>query len=184
MNIDRDSLAQPLIRFGFVFAGILAFYISIANFLPNLTAMSMVTMLESRAESLSFMLSATIAPILLLTISFVMIRFSARFANKLLPSESVESQTLEAAIYRVAFTVSGVLVLSWALPRIAQILSNIAAMKFDAVPENMHADLTESNWISLIYFCIQCGIAVYLIWGAPHLVKWQVNRSSNSQSAT
>ena len=184
MNIDRDSFAQPLIRFGFVFAGILAFYISIANFLPNLTAMSMVTMLDSTAESLSFLLSATIAPVLLLILALVMIRFSDRFAHKLLPTESVGFPTFESAIYRVAFTVCGVLVLSWALPRIAQILSNIAVMKSDTLPNDMHAELTQSNWISLIYFCLQSAIAVYLIWGAPHLVKWQVNRSSNGQNAT
>ncbi len=116
MNINRDTLALPLIRFGFVFSGILAFYISIANFLPNLTAMSMVTMLDSASESVSFLVSATIAPIILLVLAFVLIRSSDRFARKLLPDDTLGIPTFESAIYRVAFTVCGVLVLSWALP--------------------------------------------------------------------
>jgi len=142
MNINRETNALPIIRFGFVLAGILAFYISIANFLPNLTAMSMVTMLDSRSESVSFLVSATIAPAILLILSFVMIRFSDRFSRKLLPDESLGVPAFESAIYRVAFTVCGVLVLSWALPRIGQILSNLAVMQANAVPDEMHAGLT------------------------------------------
>ncbi len=184
MNIDRESLALPVIRFGFVFSGILALYISIANFLPNLTAMSMITLLESTSESLSFLLSATIAPALLLILAFVMIRFSDRFARQILPTESVEIPVFESAIYRVAFTACGVLVLSWAIPRIGQILSNVVAMNSNAFPDDMNAGMTESNWPSLIYFCIQSTIAGYLIWGAPHLVKWQVARSRNGENAT
>ena len=184
MNINRETHALPLIRFGFVFAGILAFYLSIANFLPNLAAMAMVTMLDSTSESISFLFSATIAPITLLILAFVMIRFSDRFARRLLPDDTVEIPIFESAIYRVAFTTCGVLVLSWALPRIGQILSNIAVMKSKTLPNEMHTEFTESNWISLIYFCLQSAIAVYLIWGAPNLVKWQVQRCHNGEIAT
>ena len=183
MNIDRDTFALPVIRFGFVVSGILAIYLAINNFLPNLTAMSMVTLLDSKSEAWSFLISTTIAPAILTILAFVLIRYSDNLARRLVPDAVVGMPEFESSLYRVVFTGCGVLVLSWALPRIAQVLSNIFMMHGDSVPNNMHRQLTESNWISIIYFCLQSAIGLYLIVGAPHLVKWQVNRSRRGKQA-
>ncbi|MEM7457609.1 MAG: hypothetical protein AAF456_24985 [Planctomycetota bacterium] len=184
MTNNQDSIALPLIRFGFISAGILALYISIADFIPNIVGLSMLALLEPVPDQISFLVSVAIAPCILLFLAYKLIRNSDQLARKLVPEGSNDVSTIEAAIYRVILTACGVVVLSWALPQIGQVLSNIIVTQQEDYPPEFRGMLTESNWGGIVYFCIQSAIGAYLIWGAPHLVKWQVDRAHGEAGET
>ena len=178
MNIDRNSVALPIIRFGFVVAGIIAIYTSINDFLPHLTIMMQTSYSGSFFEEFTFYLPVTIAPLCMLALAFVLIRYCDFFARKILPVEAIDLPKFEAAIYRVAFTGCGVLVLSWALPTAVLILTNFTMLSADQIPSEWEQFVSQSTWPQLVYFGVQTALAVYLIVGAPHFVKWQVARNT------
>jgi len=82
----------------------------------------------------------------------------------------------EFAAYRLAFTFAGILIISWALPRLGQVAMNLTIRNIPlAGPQ------TGSALNSLLWLIVQCAIGVYLIIGAPYIIKWQTKRPSQNK---
>jgi hypothetical protein len=74
------------------------------------------------------------------------------------------------AICRVAAMFSGVLVLVWCLPKIIRMVVGFTYCG------GRYEEVLATTWPTLVGFILQLAIGVYLLLGAPHLVRWQVRK--------
>jgi len=80
--------------------------------------------------------------------------------------------TWEPIAYKLAATFCGILILSLSLPMVGEFASSLAYWVF--TDRSIHG---LSCLISAIWISIQIGLGAYLIYGAPHIVRWQINRN-------
>ena len=82
------------------------------------------------------------------------------------------------AIYQVTMSVAGIVVLAWALPKLAQVAVNLSITHHDP---SWKEEIIRRTWPILVGFVLQTILGVYLLFGAPHLSRWQVQRIEAAQ---
>ena len=128
------------------------------------------------------LIASALAPAILLGICLHLITRSDAIAQKLFPNENPGPTQIERAIYRVAFTSIGILILAWTFPTFVHAVGNTFIENADSNiwPDDFYNQFTFYNLPYIVAFGVQFGLAAYLVRGAPHLVKWQTSRSEHA----
>ncbi len=73
--------------------------------------------------------------------------------------------------FRLAAVCAGIIVLSWSISRITSTIASYAQMM------SLSSSRASIPWQMLLGWIIQLALAIYLICGAPHFVRWQVRKT-------
>lgn len=171
------SAKDTWVRIALVLMGVFAAVLAVEQLNPVVNVLAQVPTDGWETSMMWTILGVLVAPIALLICSFVLIRYCHSLAIVVTrPARNKVVPYWEQAAYRLGSTICGILVISWALPRAGQIGFSMAWRQDPEVSAYLRPDVERSIWISLVYMGLQTLIGVYLLWGAPHLVKWQLRR--------
>ena len=99
-----------------------------------------------------------------------------KWAVKIVPVEEIETNqekifTLPIA-FRFGFVLCGVLIIYWVLGSIPRVIFSFFGLyrRQTGVPLSFH------EWSTLLSVIFRLALGVYLIFGAPHFVRWQVRQ--------
>ena len=82
--------------------------------------------------------------------------------------------------YRLAAFVCGIIILFWTLPAMINFVVHIFVQaQYGELVREQHKSLYRNNTIVTI---LRLAISIYLICGAPHIVRWQVKKSLVEQA--
>ena len=78
----------------------------------------------------------------------------------------------------IAATFAGVIILGWAMPKLFHTVIN-----FTLSEDSLRREyLIRRTWPTVVGFVLQAALGFYLFLGAPHLVRWQVERTESMRS--
>ena len=171
---DSGSQAGAWFRLAWALVGAFAIVRGVETLQPSLEMLPLMWVLRLETEPLHWIiLEALAAPALLFASGFLLIRYCDSLASRFGGAAAENVPDWEPRAYRLAFTACGVLALSWALPKLGQVASNLA---FGLVGRTEYDSMRRSGWILAVWMAVQCAAGTYLLLGAPHIVKWQVRR--------
>jgi len=116
------------------------------------------------------------APVTLFIIGFILVRRSHVITARAFEMGESKFMRWEPAAYKLVATFSGLLILGWSLPKLGDFVYYVARDQyFDPmeVPRLVFPVLPMFLW-----FGVQISFAIYLLFGAPHIVRWQLDRES------
>lgn len=163
------------VRAGFVLLGAFAIVLAVelVNPVINVLAFSLAEDSHHEGRELFAVLIGTIvAPGALFGCGYYLIRNCSLLSKRLLKVDNETIPYWEYAAYRLGFTLVGILYLSWILPVLGVIASNLALGNDFSMAEQYRRDA----WVNLVWFGVQGAIGVYLVVGAPHIIRWQAKR--------
>ncbi|MHC4155705.1 MAG: hypothetical protein ACYST6_12390 [Planctomycetota bacterium] len=171
-NIDTWARAAV------VLIGVVAIVRGVEMLDPVVHILSLFAKEPEQIPELFWALVATVvAPGVLFYCGYLLIRYCQTISARLCNTAGKPGPYWEYAAYRLGFMLCGILVISWALPRLGQVCHNLA-IRGDLVGEHREY-LRQSAWVMLLWAFIQCAIGVYLIIGSPHIIKWQMKRGES-----
>lgn len=113
---------------------------------------------------------ALVAPIVLFAMGFLLIRYSPAISARLASGFGDEMLDWEPRAYSIAFLACGVLIVSWALPRLGQVANNLA---FSGASEELDSQIRRSGMVMLVWLTVQFILGMCLIVFGRRIVKWQ-----------
>jgi len=172
---EKQNIA-PWVRIACVVLGLFAIVRAVEVLHPVINVLSMLPREGFDRTELFWALLGTIpAPSVLLAGGYCLIRYSCYLSTRIAHSADQQLPSWEYAAYRLAFTFAGILVISWALPRLGQVALNLTSRD-----NPMSEEMRRSAWNSLLWLVVQSAIGAYLVIGAPHIIKWQTRRSGEA----
>lgn len=171
--------AKQWTRSGLFFCGLLGLLITACVTLPgNSDRIAYAMGSEYLFTQTPAVLSLLVTPVLSIFVSWYLISKSNAIANRLLPDEEPTPGQVEVAMYRVALTAVAVLVFSDAIPQFLRVTGLVLINNYEqGAGFHLEQSFSIYNLPDLIAFFVQIGVATYLLFGAPQLVKWQMSRS-------
>jgi hypothetical protein len=146
---------------------------------------------EQPAIVLEILSLCTFAVLAALTVYFMIINntaFSKRIAG---PGQTLDPRTQAlrlAKALRVGLVLAGLMLLPRSIPTMVKIpkifflirpaLNDLIISK--SVPKVLR--VSYSQWFRNIYGLLKAILALYLIYGAPHFIRWQVRQNLHSQA--
>ncbi|MBW2597013.1 MAG: hypothetical protein JRC93_13815, partial [Deltaproteobacteria bacterium] len=79
--------------------------------------------------------------------------------------------------FRLAMVCAGIIVLSWSISAIASTIASYAKMMSHGPSRESMPWQRFIQWQRIVGWVIQLILAIYLICGAPHFVRWQVSKT-------
>jgi len=175
--MGADIEQNTWVRIVLVLTGVVALVLAFNKLGPVVTLLSNISRNKLPDEGLfqAFVI-ALLTPLPLLITAYLLVRYCDYFATRICGACTDAAPHWEQAAYRLGSTLAGLLVLSWALPRFAAVIINMCTATQEGVPPEWYNESIRGAWIALVYALLQSLFAVYLLLGAPHLVKWQMRR--------
>ena len=180
MSQNMNSVSW--VRIAFVLIGVLALVMAIKTVDPAVKMLT-IGLLEERdsdGELLWVIVATLVAPVVLCICAYIFVRYCHYFAARVAHLSKDRITYWEEAAYRLAFTVAGILLLAFSLPSLGQVVHNLMARNFS---EEYRLHLVASAWAMTIRLSVQTAFGIYLLYGAPHIVKWQTTRIANQDSS-
>jgi hypothetical protein len=178
---DSNITCIKLTRAGFVASGALGIVLTVYETLPTFAEYVTYAAMNFQRGIVPPLVASAFAPFVTLAICWHLIVNSDSMARRLFPNDNPLHTEIESAIYRVAFTSIGLLILVTTLPAFIHAIGYefVANADSNFWPGDFYDNFTLYNLPHIIAFTLQFAVAIYLIVGAPHLIKWQVSRSAN-----
>ncbi len=181
---ERETLLNPkqLTQAGLFLCGIAGIVLTVCIILPE-SAEKVTRSFYFREyyTQIPLFLSMIVAPGISFGTSYYLISKCETIAKGLFPDPEHNSVQIERAIYRVALTAVAVLILAEALPHFLHAfgISIVEQYRFQEMLYVEHS-FSVLNAPFLISFLFKVLIGTYLLFGAPHLVEWQMDRSNTT----
>ena len=176
--MTKEQEIAPWVRAAWVAIGVFAMVRAVEVLHP---AINMLAMLANKGMNYDVILWGLVgslpAPTVLLVGGYCLIRHSPYLTMWATRKADQQIPYGEYAAYRLAFTLAGILTISWALPRLGEVTVNLASQD-----SPFGEEYRRSAWNTLLWLVVQCGIGAYLIIGAPHIIRWQHGRSDRAMS--
>jgi hypothetical protein len=175
--MEKTKKVTRSVRTAFVFLGVIAVVCGITLLNPIRHILSMLTNEApfDYTELFWNFVGSIPAPTVLFIGGLCLIRYSNYLSVRLSRNADDKIPYWEFAAYRLAFTFAGILIISWALPRLGQVAVDFAVRNIPLVGPQAGSSLNSLFWLSF-----QCAFGAYLIIGAPHNIKWQTHRTNQT----
>ncbi len=80
--------------------------------------------------------------------------------------------------FRLAAVCAGIIILSWSISTITSTIARYAQiMSLSSSIMSLSSSRASIPWLMLVAWIIQLALAIYLICGAPHFVRWHVKKT-------
>jgi hypothetical protein len=150
--------------------------------LSSLAAMPLVA--SAKADVPIIIIALVIYIVITLAAVYFLIRYANRFSAKIVEYEPVDDAQISwlAVAFRLICVTAGVLFLYWSVPQlIATVysyitnLNNIAHMNNESGMRQIYTGMSSKT--EIVKYVILFGLSIYLAYGAPGFVRWQVRRT-------
>lgn len=122
------------------------------------------------------------APVSLFIVGFILVRRSHVITVRVFEMDECQTMRWEPAAYKLVATFSGLLILGWSLPRLGEFVYFV--IKDQYIDPLEVSELVFPVLPMFIWFGLQIVFAIYLLFGAPHIVRWQLDRGSSPKNET
>jgi hypothetical protein len=151
-------------------------YVVMQTFLTLLatTAASFTASPETKVMPMLIVILGTYALMALVTLYFL-VRCANRCSAKIVESEPVDDSQISwlAVAFRLICVISGVLFLYWSVPTIIVTVGMYMSMSTKPGLQHIYT-LSKAD---IIKYVVMLGLSIYLAYGAPGFVRWQVRRT-------
>jgi len=130
-----------------------------------------------REQKIFMLLSDLVIPFILFFLGFYLIRQSHVITAWNFSEEEVEVKSWEPAAYKLGMTLAAIFLLSWTFPEFGYLVYIIACNISNG---SIYGSLPYI--CTAIWFLVLTAFAVYLLYGAPHIVRWQLRRGKSSEA--
>lgn len=169
--IERLRQEQSFARALVAVAGVFLIVIGIEQIQPLSATVGRIagdTCHISRAWGLSVSAAIVLFPLGLVGLGFYLVRahrVDSRVGSGLAPTD----------LWTIAAMFAGALVLSFALPRLSEIVGYFN-LNYAPGAGGVRRYIAIRNWTSVLSFILEVALGVYLVLGAPRLVRWHMGR--------
>jgi hypothetical protein len=154
-------------------------YVLLQTFLTILGSLPVMTLVEfSKTQILVSIAALAIYIVITLTLVYFLFRCANKFSTKIVESEPVDDTQISclAVAFRLLCVIAGVLFLYWTIPNlIVTVNTYIANMNNE--PSQRQIYIGMSSKTDIAKYVILLGLGIYLAYGAPGFVRWQVRRT-------
>jgi hypothetical protein len=139
--------------------------------LSSIASFPMIVSSQIKPGPLMIIISLCIYAALAMAAAYFLVRCSNRFSAKIVESEPVEDTQVSwlAVAFRLICVSAGVLFLYWSVPNLIMTLHTYMTIK-----PNQHYMSAKSD---IVKYVIMLGLSIYLAYGAPGFVRWQVKKT-------
>ena len=176
MNQTPDT--NSWVRIAFVLLGIFAIIMGVWTSIPVVRSLAYIPLEGWNAELAWILVVTLLAPAVMCVCAYILIRYCHHFASRLNAYAACSVPYWERAVYRLLSTFFGILLIALALPELGQVVLNLmSAERFEG-----QMDLRTSAIALIVRISIQTLFGLYLLLGAPHLIKWQLRRVARAEA--
>jgi hypothetical protein len=116
--------------------------------------------------------------VITLAVIYFLFRGANRFSDKIVKQENIDDTQISgvAFAFRLVCVITGVLFLYWTIPNlIVTVSAYISNMSDESVQRRIYTGMSSKTDIAK--YVILLGLGIYLAYGAPHFVRWQVKKT-------
>jgi hypothetical protein len=146
--------------------------------LSNLAAMPLVA--SAKADVPIIIIALIIYIVITLAAVYFLFRSANRFSDKIVEHEHIDDTQISgiAVAFRLVCVIAGVLFLYWSVPQlIATVYQYIVNMNSANSSGMRTIYMGMSSITDIAKYIILLGLGIYLAYGAPAFVSWQVRRT-------
>jgi hypothetical protein len=142
--------------------------------LNGLAAMPFTTSAETKVVPMLFIVLGIYALTALVTV-YLLVRCANRCSAKIVEYEPVDDSQISwlAVAFRLICVTAGVLFLYWSVPSIIVTVGMYMSMSAKPGQQYLYA-LSKTD---IVKYVVMLGLSIYLAYGAPGFVRWQVRRT-------
>lgn len=165
-------------RAGLISSGALGIILTAMILLPTFGGYVVHTAFYFERGILAPLMASALAPIITICICGYVVTKADLIARRLFPDLNPTCFQIERAIYRVAFTSIGLVILAFTLPSFVHAIGNafITSSESSNWPVAIVEQFALVNLPDIVAFVFQFWLATYLLIGAPALIRWQISR--------
>jgi hypothetical protein len=151
-------------------------YVLLQTFLTILSSAASIPMLASsqiKQGPLMIIIALCIYAALALAAVYFLVRCANRITAKIVGPESAEDTQVSwlAVAFRLVCVTAGVLFLYWSVPYLVVTLSTYMSVK---PGQQLYMPSSKAD---IVKYVVMLGLSIYLAYGAPGFVRWQVKRT-------
>jgi hypothetical protein len=176
--MSRNEL-RIIARIMLIGVGLYVLLQTFLNTLNSLAAMPFVTSTETKVVPMIFIVLGIYALTALATVYFLA-RCANRCSAKIVESEPVDDTQISwlAVAFRLVCVSAGVLFLYWTVPQLIVTVYQYIVNTNSANISGMRTIyMGMSSITDIAKYIILLGLGIYLAYGAPGFVRWQVRRT-------
>jgi hypothetical protein len=151
-------------------------YVLLQIFLTILSSLAVIPFIKSgeTKEVYLILISSGIYIAMAIVTVYFLFRCANRCSDKIAESEPVDETQISwlAVAFRLMCVCAGVLFLYWSVPSLIITLSMYMSYK----PDQQHIYI-QSTKCDMFKYIVMLIISIYLAYGAPGFVRWQVRRT-------
>lgn len=171
--------AVDLTRIGIFLCGLMGITLTACIVVPGSTErIALAFNADQYYTQLPVIVSLLVAPTISICVSLYLVLKSNSIAHRLFLDTKSTPNQIELAMYRVALTAVAILIFTDTLPNLLNAIGIVIIDQHVLAPDyRLELSFTLYRVPYFVAFAIQISIASYLLFGAPHLVNWQIARS-------
>jgi hypothetical protein len=130
----------------------------------------MLTVAHNNSTNTSTIIVLAIYLVLLCGITYLLFRLADYFSNKIVAPEPADDTQISwlAVAFRIVSVTAGLLFSFWTAYYLIAILSVYSYQK---------SDLMHFRKAEIVKYIVLLILSIYLVYGAPHFVRWQVKKT-------
>ncbi len=157
-------------------------YVILQTLLTTLSNLAAMPLVASAKTDLPIIIIALVMYIVItLVVVYFLFRCANQFSDKIVGPEPVDDTQISgiAVAFRLVCVLAGVMFLYWSVPQLlASVYNYILNMNNKWGESGMKQIYTGmSSKTEIAKYVILFGLGIYLAYGAPHFVRWQVRRT-------
>ena len=157
----------------------LGLYVVLQTLLTIFSSLAVMSFAESgRTQIPIIIIALAIYIVITLAVVYFLVRGANRFSDKIVEQEHINDTQISgvAFAFRLVCVITGVLFLYWTTPNLIVTVSTyISNMNNESGQKQICIGMSSKTDIAK--YVILLGLGIYLAYGAPHFVRWQVRRT-------
>jgi len=154
-------------------------YVVLQTSLTILSSLAAIPLVASAmADILIIIIAFVIYIVITLAVVYFLVRYANRFSDKIVENEPIDNTQISgiAAAFRLVCVIAGILFLYWTVPNLIVTVSTyISNMNNESGQKYIYRGMSSKTDIAK--YIILLGFSIYLAYGAPGFVRWQVRRT-------
>jgi hypothetical protein len=154
-------------------------YVVLQTFLTILSSLAAMPFVASAKADVPIVIIALVIYIVItLMVVYFLFRCVNRFSDKIVENEPIDDIQISfiAVAFRLVCVLTGILFLYWSAPNLIVAMFNYIS-NMNNEPSQTQIYIGMSSKTNIAKSVILLGLGIYLAYGAPGFVRWQVRRT-------
>jgi NADH:ubiquinone oxidoreductase subunit 5 (subunit L)/multisubunit Na+/H+ antiporter MnhA subunit len=154
-------------------------YVVLQTFLTFFSSLSMMPFVAYAKADIPIMIIALVIYIVItLMVVYFLFRCANRFSAKIVETEPIDDTQISgiAVAFRLVCVLTGILFLYWSAPNLIVAMYNYIS-NMNKEPSETQIYIGMSSKTNIAKNVLLFGFGIYLAYGAPAFVRWQVRRT-------